>query len=185
MKVVEHILILGIALSISNGCKTHPMNLEDFRYVQEITDPIRIASSTINPNKYVYVENDTIIFKAEIDLFNQAIDSLVKISSGAYQSTYREMAQIINDKIDDSDSVNLDSIRTTRLIIYPLHELAMNGKLFVYDKILNEVQDLIWEKDYYGESLYQKKIRSRFYEGKIYTTKQGKEFLNVELLSGH
>ncbi len=185
MRIVIQIAITAIVIFLYNGCKPVPMKAEDFSYVQQITDSVLITSSIANPSRYVYGERDSVLFKAEINQFNKAIDSLIEISSGAYKKTYREMALIINEELVNSDSVNLNSIRTTKLIIYPIHDMVLRGELFVYDKTRNEIQDSIWVKDYYGESLYQNKIRSRFYEGKLFATKQGKEFLNVELRSGH
>ena len=162
------------------------MKIEDFSYKQEIRDSILIVSNTRNPIKFVYGEFESILFKGEKEAFDKEIQNFIDRSSDElYKNTYKEMADIIDGEFQDKDSVNLNEIKTTNLIVYPIYELAKSGRLYVFDKEINTIQDSIWEKKYYGESLYQDSIRARFYEGKLYTTKTGKEFLRVELKSGH
>lgn len=168
------------------SCKSVSMKMEDFSYKQEIRDSIMVVSNTVNPNKFVYGEFESILFKGDKKEFDKEIQNCILSSSGElYKNTYEEMADIIESEFAKKDSVNLNEIRTANLIVYPIYELAKSGRLYVFDKEVNAVQDSIWEKDFYGENLYQDSIRTRYYEGKIFETKTGKEFLRVELKSGH
>ncbi len=167
------------------SCKSIPMKMEDFSYKQEIRDSTLIACAKVSPNKFIYGEFESILFKGEKKEFDKEIQNSIEQSSDElYKKTYMEMADIIEGEFEEKDSINLNEIKTTKLIVYPLYELVKSGRLYVYDKETNTIQDSIWEKQFYGENLYQDSIRARFYEGKIYVTKTGKEFLRVELKSG-
>ena len=186
MKNRKIISIIGIVAIQMISCKSVPMKMEDFSYKQEIRDSMLIVSNTVNPNKFIYGEFESILFKGEKKEFDKEIQNSIERSNGElYKNTYKEMAEIIDREFEEKDSVNMNEIKTTNLIVYPIYELAKSGRLYVIDKETNTIQDSIWEKEFYGENLYQDSIRARFYEGKIYVTKTGKEFLRVELKSGH
>jgi len=185
MKSNIQIVNIFILVGLIGSCKTNRFANEDFSYKEEILHSILVPTLKSFEGKFVFGEFDSIQYKATKVDYDKAIESIINsIDDGLYKDTYQEMHNIISNEFVKSDSVNLNTIRTTKLIMYPIYDLVKLRKLFVYDKRIEQVQDSIWAKSYYGERLYQDSLRVRFYEGKLYVTKTGREFLRVGLRSG-
>lgn len=186
MKITVQIgLLLIINLLLS--CKSKSLfEIENFSYREEIRDSILLHTQSKIEGKFVYSEFDSILIKGRKEDFDKEIKMLIDSVNGKlYKEAYQKIDNIISNQFEKSDSVNLDSVKTSKLIIYPIYGIAKSEKLFVRDKRMKKPESKIWEKDFYGESIFRDSIRTRFYEGKIYSTRNGNNILRVELKSGH
>ncbi len=183
--------VLIILIAIISSCKTTEFRDRDFSYRQEINDSTALSTLLEIESKFLYAAFDSLLLKVSKENYLQELELKINSTNNdSFKEALQKVGNIISNEFLNSDSINLDQVKTTpeikksELLWNPIFGLAEKGKIFVYDKTDKKLQDSIWKKSYYRERLKQDGIRTKFFEGNIYTTKKGKVLLEIGLKSG-